>query len=97
MVNTSLFIETGGVAAVTRNLLECQTPKISESLCGVLLSLLDKPATRNHAGVDLHSIAAPYCDFHYRHGWKDKDKYVLVPGWSGRGVSAFVVLGMRES
>ncbi|KAJ3642860.1 hypothetical protein Zmor_025609 [Zophobas morio] len=76
VVNTSLFIETGGVAAVTRNLLECQTPKISESLCGVLLSLLDKPATRNHAGVDLHSIAAPYCDFHYRHGWKDKDKYV---------------------
>jgi rapamycin-insensitive companion of mTOR len=76
VLNTNLFIETGGVAAITRNLLECQTPKIAESLCGVLLLLLDKPSTRNQAAIDLHSIAAPYCDFHYRHGWKDKDKYV---------------------
>lgn len=78
VMNTGLFIATGGVAAITRNLLECQTPKISESLCGVLLFLLDKPSTRNLAAIDLLSIAAPYCDFHYRQCWKDKDKYMLV-------------------
>lgn len=65
---------SGGVAAITRNLLECQTPRIAESLCGVLLLLLDRPITRNHAAVDLHCIAAPYCDFHYRHGWMDKNR-----------------------
>lgn len=66
---------SGGVSAITRNLLECQTPRIAESLCGVLLLLLDRPITRNHAAVDLHCIAAPYCDFHYRHGWMDKNRY----------------------
>lgn len=75
-LNPDSFISTGGVAAITRNLLECQTPKISESLCGVLLLLLDRPITRNHAGVDLHCVAAPYCDFHYRHGWMDKNRLI---------------------
>ncbi|KAI4461161.1 cytosolic regulator pianissimo [Holotrichia oblita] len=74
VLNTDIFILSGGVAAITRNLLECQTPKIAESLCGVLLLLLDKPATRQSAAVDLHCIAAPYCDFHYRHGWMDKNR-----------------------
>ncbi|KAF5269709.1 hypothetical protein FQA39_LY08632 [Lamprigera yunnana] len=74
VLNSELFILSGGVAAITRNLLECQTPRIAESLCGVLLLLLDKPITRNHAAVDLHCIAAPYCDFHYRHGWMDKNR-----------------------
>ncbi|KAK4875147.1 hypothetical protein RN001_011569 [Aquatica leii] len=74
VLNSELFILSGGVAAITRNLLECQTPRIAESLCGVLLLLLDKPATRNYAAVDLHCIAAPYCDFHYRHGWMDKNR-----------------------
>uniref|UniRef100_A0A1Y1M3X9 Rapamycin-insensitive companion of mTOR n=1 Tax=Photinus pyralis TaxID=7054 RepID=A0A1Y1M3X9_PHOPY len=74
VLNAELFIASGGVAAITRNLLECQTPRIAESLCGVLLLLLDRPFTRNHAAVDLHCIAAPYCDFHYRHGWMDKNR-----------------------
>ncbi|KAK5644405.1 hypothetical protein RI129_005705 [Pyrocoelia pectoralis] len=74
VLNAELFIACGGVAAITRNLLECQTPRIAESLCGVLLLLLDRPITRNHAAVDLHCIAAPYCDFHYRHGWMDKNR-----------------------
>lgn len=74
-VNPSVFVATGGVTALTRNLMECQTPKIAEALCGVLLLLLDKPAIRNQASVDLHCVAAPYCDFHYRHGWMDKNRY----------------------
>lgn len=76
VVNTSLFVETGGVAAITRNLLECHTPKISESLCGVLLLLLNKPSTRNQAAIDLNSIAAPYCDFHFRKVLKEQEKNV---------------------
>lgn len=74
MLNSQRFIETGGVAAITRNLLECQMPKISESLCGTLLYLLDKPRTRDIADVDLDSVATPYCDFHYKHDWKDKNR-----------------------
>ncbi|KAJ8979985.1 hypothetical protein NQ317_016648 [Molorchus minor] len=74
VLNPKLFIMSGGVTAISRNLIECQTPKISESLCGVLLLLLDKPSTRNYAAIDLHSVAAPFCDFHYKHGWKDKNR-----------------------
>lgn len=76
VLNLNLFISCGGVAAITRNLLECQTPKIAESLCGVLLLLLDREETRINARVDLHSVAAPFCDFHYKHGWKEK-KYIF--------------------
>lgn len=76
-LNPDLFIVSGGVAALTRNLMECQTPKIAEALCGVLLLLLDKPETRNQAGVYLHCVAAPYCDFHYRHGWMDKNRWAI--------------------
>ncbi|KAG5892421.1 hypothetical protein JTB14_003357 [Gonioctena quinquepunctata] len=74
ILNTKLFVISGGVTAISRNLLECQTPKIAESLCGVLLLLLDKPSTRRLAAVDLHCAAAPFCDFHYKHGAKDKNK-----------------------
>ncbi|CAG9860535.1 unnamed protein product [Phyllotreta striolata] len=74
VLNSKLFIAAGGVTAISRNLLECQSPRIAESLCGVLLLLLDKPSTRNYAAVDLHSAAAPFCDFHYKHVSKDKNK-----------------------
>lgn len=79
VLNPMLFIETGGVAAITRAILDCQTPRIAESLCGVLLHLLNQPATRLPAKVDLRCLAAPYCDFHYRHGWMDKNRYTLLP------------------
>ncbi|KAL3268353.1 hypothetical protein HHI36_007469 [Cryptolaemus montrouzieri] len=74
VLSSEQFIQTGGVAAITRNLLECQMPKIVESLCGVLLFMLDKPLTRDAAGVDLSEMATSYCDFHYKHGWKDKNR-----------------------
>lgn len=74
ILNSDLFISCGGVAAITRNILECQMPRIVECLCGVLLHLLDKSPTRNFAGIDLHCLAAPYCDFHYRHAWMDKNR-----------------------
>lgn len=74
VLNSKLFITAGGVTAIARNLIECQIPKIAESLCGVLLMLLDKPSTRNYSAVDLHCAAAPFCDFHYKHALKDKHK-----------------------
>ncbi|XP_021912957.1 rapamycin-insensitive companion of mTOR isoform X2 [Zootermopsis nevadensis] len=64
VLNPDSFISCGGVSAVIRNLLDCQMPRIAESLCGVLLFLLNSPATRSQAGICLQSLAAPYCDFH---------------------------------
>ena len=63
VLNPEMFISCGGVSAMIRNLLECQMPRIAESLCGVLLFLLNNPATRSKAGICLQSLAAPYCDF----------------------------------
>ncbi|XP_059617891.1 rapamycin-insensitive companion of mTOR [Phlebotomus argentipes] len=74
VLNPVLLIVCGGVSAITRNLLECHSPRIAESLCGVLLHLLEWPHTRNIAGVRLECLAAPYCDFTYRLGIMDKNK-----------------------
>lgn len=68
------LIMCGGVSAITRNVLECHSPRIAESLVGVLLHLLDSPETRRMAGVRLDCLAAPYCDFTYRLGIMDKNK-----------------------
>lgn len=74
VLNPELFIKSGGVTAITRNILDCQMPRIVECLCGVLLHLLHYPVTRRSAHVDLYCLAAPYCDFHYRHAWMDKGR-----------------------
>lgn len=74
VLNAALLIVCGGVSAITRNVLECHSPRIAESLCGVLLHLLEWPLTRNLAGVRLDCLAAPYCDFTYRLGIMDKNK-----------------------
>lgn len=75
VLNPKLLILSGGVGAITRNVLECHSPRIAESLCGVLLHLLEWPHTRNIAGVRLDCLAAPYCDFTYRLGIMDKNKH----------------------
>lgn len=74
VLNPTLLIICGGVSVITRNVLECHSPRIAESLCGVLLHLLEWPHTRNIAGVRLDCLAAPYCDFTYRLGIMDKNK-----------------------
>lgn len=76
VLNPALLIVCGGVTSITRNVLECHNPRIAESLCGVLLYLLEWPQTRNICGVRLDCLAAPYCDFTYRLGIMDKNKYV---------------------
>ncbi|XP_034669352.1 rapamycin-insensitive companion of mTOR isoform X2 [Drosophila subobscura] len=74
VLNPALLIVCGGVTSITRNVLECHNPRIAESLCGVLLYLLEWPQTRNMCGVRLDCLAAPYCDFTYRLGIMDKNK-----------------------
>ncbi|KAG5679301.1 hypothetical protein PVAND_008879 [Polypedilum vanderplanki] len=74
VLNPVLLILTNGVAVITRNVLECDSPRIAESLVGVLLHLLEYPHTRNIAGIRLDCLAAPYCDFTYRLGIMDKNK-----------------------
>ncbi|XP_004525858.1 rapamycin-insensitive companion of mTOR isoform X2 [Ceratitis capitata] len=74
VLNPAMLIVCGGVTAITRNILECHNPRIAESLCGVLLYLLEWPQTRNISGVRLDCLAAPYCDFTYRLGIMDKNK-----------------------
>uniref|UniRef100_A0A1Q3G3F7 Putative rapamycin-insensitive companion of tor n=1 Tax=Culex tarsalis TaxID=7177 RepID=A0A1Q3G3F7_CULTA len=74
VLNPKLLIVCGGVSVITRNVLECHSPRIAESLCGVLLHMLEWPKTREIAGVRLDCLAAPYCDFTYRLGIMDKNK-----------------------
>lgn len=74
VLNPLLLILTNGVAVITRNVLETDSPRIAESLVGVLLHLLEYPQTRNIAGIRLDCLAAPYCDFTYRLGIMDKNK-----------------------
>ncbi|XP_058444874.1 rapamycin-insensitive companion of mTOR [Malaya genurostris] len=74
VLNPKLLIICGGVSVITRNVLECHSPRIAESLCGVLLHLLEWPKNRHIAGVRLDCLAAPYCDFSYRLGIMDKNK-----------------------
>lgn len=75
VLNPLLMIVCGGVNSITRTVLECHSPRIAESLCGVLLHLLEWPQTRNISGVRLDCLAAPYCDFTYRLGIMDKNKH----------------------
>lgn len=74
VLHPKLLICCGGVSAITRNVLEFLSPRIAESLCGVLLHLLEWPETRSIAGVRLDCLAAPYCDFTYRAGIMNKNK-----------------------
>ncbi|XP_034490781.1 rapamycin-insensitive companion of mTOR isoform X2 [Drosophila innubila] len=74
VLNPALLIVCGGVTSITRNVLECHNPRIAESLCGVLLYLLEWPQIRKICGVRLDCLAAPYCDFTYRLGIMDKNK-----------------------
>ncbi|XP_052866141.1 rapamycin-insensitive companion of mTOR [Anopheles cruzii] len=74
VLNPMLLIKCGGVSVITRNVLECHSPRIAESLCGVLLYMLEWPRTREIAAVHLDCFAAPYCDFTYRVGIMDRNK-----------------------
>lgn len=68
VLNPLIFIKCGGITPLVRNILECGLPRVSESLVGCLLYLLDRPETRSAARLDLQCFAEPYCDFYFRKG-----------------------------
>ncbi|XP_059471780.1 rapamycin-insensitive companion of mTOR [Neocloeon triangulifer] len=69
------FITNGGVAAISRNLIESHSPRVTEVLVGSLLFLLVHQKTRKSAKIDLTVLSAPYCDIHYQHhGWASQEK-----------------------
>jgi len=69
------FITCGGVASVSRNLIESHSPRVLEALVGSLLFLLVHPKSRKAANIDLTVLSAPYCDIHYQHhGWTSGEK-----------------------
>ncbi|XP_034242434.1 rapamycin-insensitive companion of mTOR [Thrips palmi] len=74
VLNPFLFIKCGGITSLVRNILDCGLPKVSESLVGCLLYLLDRPETRAAARIDLQCFAEPYCDFYFSKGTADKAK-----------------------
>ncbi|XP_050082678.1 rapamycin-insensitive companion of mTOR [Anopheles aquasalis] len=74
VLNPIMLIKCGGVSVITRSILECHSPRIAESLCGVLLYMLEWPHTRNIAAIRLDCFVAPYCDFTYRVGILDRNK-----------------------
>lgn len=74
VLNPFLFIKCGGITSLVRNILDCGLPKVSESLVGCLLYLLDRPETRMAARIDLQCFAEPFCDFYFSKGTADKAK-----------------------
>ncbi|KAK3927944.1 Rapamycin-insensitive companion of mTOR [Frankliniella fusca] len=68
VLNPLSFIKCGGITPMIRNILECGLPRVSESLVGCLLFLLDRPETRAAARLDLQCFAEPYCDLYFRKG-----------------------------
>ncbi|UYV73015.1 RICTOR [Cordylochernes scorpioides] len=68
VVNPSLFISCGALNAVLRNVLECYQPQLSEALVGVVLSLLNQPATRVaiKSSSALEQLVAPLTDLNFR-------------------------------
>lgn len=62
------------MSVILHNILECHSPRIAESLVGVLLHLLENPESRAHSEICLEMLASPYCDFQYRLGILDKSK-----------------------
>ncbi|XP_026472076.1 rapamycin-insensitive companion of mTOR-like [Ctenocephalides felis] len=74
ILNSNQLIDCGGVSVILHNILECHSPRIAESLVGVLLHLLENPESRAHSEICLEMLASPYCDFQYRLGILDKSK-----------------------
>ncbi|KAH0550515.1 rapamycin-insensitive companion of mTOR [Cotesia glomerata] len=62
VLNTNLFINCGGVGAITRAVMTDLSPTMIECIVGILLGLLSHPETR--FSVSLMTLAAPYSELH---------------------------------
>ena len=62
-----IFIEGGGVKALTYCLLDTSMAKIAEAMLSSLLRLHNDPSLRYKANVNLGVIVAPFTEFSYIH------------------------------
>ena len=62
-----LFIEAGGVKALTFCLLDTSMPKVAEAVLASLLRLHNDPWLRPKANVNLGVVVAPFTEFTYIH------------------------------
>ncbi len=67
VINHGLFIEAGGVKALTYCLLDTSMSKIAEAILGSLLRLHNDPLIRPKANVNLGVVVAPFTEFSYIH------------------------------
>uniref|UniRef100_T1J225 peptidylprolyl isomerase n=1 Tax=Strigamia maritima TaxID=126957 RepID=T1J225_STRMM len=69
ILNPDVVEQSSIVSSLLRNILDCQHARISESLIGTIIFLLNHPKTRSFIKpkVDLECIVAPFTDCHYRH------------------------------
>ena len=67
IVSPLLFIEAGGVKALTFCLLDTSMPKVAEAVLASLLRLHNAPALRARANVNLGVVVAPFTEFTYIH------------------------------
>ncbi|XP_050686343.1 rapamycin-insensitive companion of mTOR-like isoform X3 [Eriocheir sinensis] len=74
ILNTSIFVECGGVGVVLHNILDCAMPRINEALLGAILFMVNTPQWRPHCS-ELHQILAPFSDFNYKHTSYDLEYY----------------------
>lgn len=67
VINPELFIDSGGVKALTYCLLDTSMSKIAEAILSSLLRLHNDPKLRVKANVNLGVVVAPFTEFSYIH------------------------------
>lgn len=60
VLNSTVFIECDGVRALLRNTIMIPSSHMVEAICGALLFLLNKPASRMSAKIDLRYVISGY-------------------------------------
>lgn len=67
VISPSIFIDSGGVKALSFCLLDTSQPKIAEAIIASLLRLHNDPVLRPQANVNFGMIVAPFTEFTYIH------------------------------
>lgn len=73
VLNSAVFIECDGVRALLRNTTMIPSSHMVEAICGALLFLLNKPAVRMTAKIDLRYVISGYTNS----AVVEKNTYVL--------------------
>lgn len=67
VISPNIFIDSGGVKALSFCLLDTSQPKIAEAIIASLLRLHNDPILRPQANVNFGMIVAPFTEFTYIH------------------------------